>query len=70
MSPTTRSVLEKQFLAYKVTSGSAIFDGYGHLIGMIRGYTHYATHTETVAVPLKEILNYFESVFKYKIHYQ
>lgn len=52
------------------TSGSAIFDGYGHLIGMIRGYTHYDTHTETVAVPLKEILNYFESVFKYKIQYQ
>jgi hypothetical protein len=52
------------------TSGSALFDGYGRLVGMIRGYTHYATHTETVAVPLSEILNYFEIVFKYKAHYQ
>ena len=52
------------------TSGSALFDGYGHLVGMIRGYTNYDSYTETVAVPLSEILNYFEIVFKYKVHYQ
>lgn len=52
------------------TSGSALFDGYGRLVGMIRGYTEYDGYTETVAVPLSEILSYFEIVFKYKIHYQ
>ena len=52
------------------SSGSAIFDGYGRLVGMIRGYTTYDTYTETVAVPLSEILSYFEIVFKYKIQYQ
>ncbi len=52
------------------TSGSALFDGYGRLVGMIRGFTDYGTYTETVAVPLSEILSYFEIVFKYKIHYQ
>lgn len=52
------------------TSGSALFDGYGRLVGMVRGYTNYDTYTETVAVPLSEILSYFEIIFKYKIHYQ
>ena len=52
------------------SSGSAIFDKYGRLVGMIRGYTEYDGYTETVAVPLSELLIYFESVFKYKIHYQ
>ena len=52
------------------SSGSAIFDGYGRLMGMVRGYTEYDGYTETVAVPLNELLLYFESVFKYKIHYQ
>lgn len=52
------------------SSGSAIFDGYGRLVGMIRGYTDYVGYTETVAVPLSELLLYFEGVFKYKIHYQ
>lgn len=52
------------------TSGSALFDGYGRLVGMIRGYTEYDGYTETVAVPLDELLKYFEVVFKYKIHYQ
>jgi hypothetical protein len=52
------------------SSGSAIFDRYGRLVGMIRGYTEYDGYTETVAVPLSELLIYFESVFKYKIHYQ
>lgn len=52
------------------TSGSALFDGYGRLVGMIRGYTEYDGYTETVAVPLDELLKYFETVFKYKIHYQ
>jgi len=52
------------------TSGSAIFDGYGRLVGMVRGYTEYEGYTETVAVPLDELLQYFETVFKYKIHYQ
>ncbi|MBQ3560182.1 MAG: trypsin-like peptidase domain-containing protein [Agathobacter sp.] len=51
------------------SSGSALFDGYGRLVGMIRGYTEYDGYRETVAVPLSEILNYFEIVFKYKIHY-
>lgn len=52
------------------TSGSALFDGYGRLVGMVRGFTDYGTYSETVAVPLSEILSYFEIVFKYKIHYQ
>ena len=52
------------------TSGSALFDGHGQLIGMMRGYTEYRGYTETVAVPLSEILQYFETIFKYKIHYQ
>lgn len=52
------------------TSGSALFDGYGRLVGMIRGYTEYNGYSETVAVPLDEILKYFEIIFKYKIHYQ
>ena len=52
------------------TSGSAIFDGYGRLVGMVRGYTDYDTYRETVAVPLSEILSYFEIIFKYKIQYQ
>lgn len=52
------------------TSGSALFDGHGQLIGMMRGYTEYHEYTETVAVPLSELLQYFETVFKYKIHYQ
>lgn len=52
------------------TSGSALYDGCGRLVGMIRGYTDYEGYTETVAVPLSEILRYFEIIFKYKIHYQ
>ena len=52
------------------SSGSALFDGHGQLVGMIRGFTEYVGYTETVAVPLNEILQYFETVFKYKIHYQ
>ena len=52
------------------TSGSALFDGYGRLIGMIRGYTDYGTHIETVAVPLSEILDYYEMVFHEKLQYQ
>ena len=46
------------FEAAPNTSGSAIFDNHGHLIGM------------TQDISLNEILKYFESVFKYKIHYQ
>ena len=52
------------------SSGSALFDGHGQLVGMMRGYTEYPGYTETVAVPLSELLQYFETVFKYKIHYQ
>lgn len=52
------------------SSGSALFDGYGRLVGMVRGYTEYEGYNETVAVPLSEILNYFEIIFKYKVHYQ
>lgn len=52
------------------SSGSALFDSEGRLIGMIRGYTDYESYMETVAVPLDRILKYFETIFKYKIHYQ
>ena len=52
------------------SSGSALFDGHGQLVGMMRGYTDYRGYRETVAVPLSDILSYFETVFKYKIHYQ
>ena len=52
------------------TSGSAIFDGHGRLIAMVRGYTEYDTYTETVAVPLGEILDYYEMVFHEKLQYQ
>lgn len=50
------------------TSGSALLDGHGQLMGMIRGYTNYDSYRENIAVPLSEILSYFEIVFKYKIH--
>ncbi len=52
------------------SSGSALFDTQGNLVGMVRGYTNYDTYTETVAVPLDRILKYFETIFKYKIEYQ
>ena len=57
------------------TSGSAIFDGYGRLIAMVRGYTTYynddgSTYVETVAVPLIEILDYYQTIFHEKLHYQ
>lgn len=52
------------------SSGSAIFDGYGRLIGMMRGYTDYATYSETIVVPLSEILDYYEYVFKTRVEYQ
>lgn len=51
------------------SSGSALFDEKGRLLGMVRGYTNYENYTETVAVPLDRILKYFESIFKYKIEY-
>lgn len=52
------------------TSGSAIFDSYGNLIGMIRGYTDYGSYTETIAVPLHRILKYYELIFKTKVQYE
>lgn len=52
------------------SSGSALFNEEGRLVGMIRGYTDYNTYSETVAVPLDRILKYFEVIFKYKIEYQ
>jgi len=52
------------------SSGSAIFDGYGRLIAMMRGYTDYSTYSETIAVPLCEILDYYEYVFKTRVEYQ
>lgn len=52
------------------SSGSALFNEQGKLLGMVRGYTDYVNYTETVAVPLSEILDYFELVFKYRIEYQ
>lgn len=52
------------------TSGSALFDNQGRLIGMIRGYIDYGTHTETLAVPLGEILSFYEMIFHHKLQYQ
>lgn len=57
------------------TSGSAIFDGHGRLIAMVRGYTTYynpdgSQYVETVAVPLIEILDYYQMIFHEKLHYQ
>lgn len=52
------------------SSGSALFDSSGRLVGMIRGYTDYESYSETVAVPLNEILRFYELAFKYKIQYQ
>ena len=52
------------------SSGSALYDVHGNLVGMIRGYTDYGNYVETVAVPLDRILKYFETIFKYKIEYQ
>lgn len=56
------------------TSGSAIFDGHGHLIAMVRGYTTYDmgsySYVETVAVPLSEILDFYEMTFHAKLQYQ
>lgn len=52
------------------SSGSALYDTSGRLVGMIRGYTDYGSYTETVAVPLDRLLTYFETTFKYKVQYQ
>ena len=57
------------------TSGSAIFDGHGRFIAMVRGYTTYynadgSQYVETVAVPLCEILDFYQIVFHEKLHYQ
>ena len=57
------------------TSGSAIFDGHGRFIAMVRGYTTYynydgSQYVETVAVPLIEILDFYQMVFHEKLHYQ
>ena len=52
------------------TSGSALFDNQGRLIGMIRGYIDYGTYTETLAVPLGEILDFYEMIFHSKLQYQ
>lgn len=52
------------------TSGSALFDQSGRLMGMVRGYTDYGSYIETVAVPLSEILRHYELAFKTKIQYQ
>ncbi len=57
------------------TSGSAVFDGHGRLIAMLRGYTTYYTpdgneYVETVAIPLIEILDYYQMVFHEKLQYQ
>ena len=57
------------------TSGSAIFDGHGRMIAMVRGYTTYynddgSQYTETVAVPLIEILDYYQVIFREKLQYQ
>ncbi len=49
------------------TSGSAVFDGHGYFIGMIRGYTNYPGYIETVAVPLSDIMDYYEMVFHEKL---
>lgn len=56
--------------AVSKNSGSAIFDGYGHLIGMVSGVTNLGEDSEMTTVSLEELLQYFEIVFKYKIHYQ
>lgn len=42
-------------------AGTPLWDTYGQLVGMIQNDS---------TIPLDEILNYFEVVFKYKIHYQ
>lgn len=44
-----------------IASGCPLFDDCGRLVGMA---------CETVNVPLPELLEYFELIFKYKIHYQ
>lgn len=52
------------------SSGSAVFDGHGRLIGMVRGYNTYSNDSvETVAVPLKEILDYYQRVFNEPLQY-
>ncbi len=43
-------------------AGTPLFDTEGRLVGMLQN--------ETQTIPLDEILNYFEIVFKYKIQYQ
>ncbi len=53
------------------SSGSAIFDGQGRLIAMMRGFTTYSEdYVETVAIPLPIILDYYEGVFDEKVQYQ
>ena len=53
------------------SSGSAIFDESGRLLGMIRGHSKHKDGTvEKVGVPLSEILRQYELIFKKKLQYK
>lgn len=53
------------------SSGSALFDETGRLIGMVRGHSKYKDgSTVKVGVPLSEILRLYELTFKEKLQYQ
>ena len=53
------------------SSGSAIFDETGRLLGMIRGHSKHKDGTvEKVGVPLSEILRQYELIFKKKLQYK
>lgn len=49
------------------TSGSAVFDGHGYLIGMIRCYVEYQDYGEVMAVPLGDILDFYQMTFHEKL---
>ena len=65
----TNNTTQTMISSTDFTDGAPIFDLEGRLIGMIRYATTHTQPEENVTIPLSELLNYFEVVFKYKIQY-
>ncbi|MBQ7924967.1 MAG: trypsin-like peptidase domain-containing protein [Lachnospiraceae bacterium] len=59
-------ITEVDLKLYSGCSGSAILDGYGNLIAMAAGHSDNRYY----AIPLGNILDYFEAVFGRKVYYE